>query len=154
MGFLEQAVSSLASCNEWVVLSWRSCSMFISYEALFMWLIYFIFFSLQGSGQQRFNVNVPHRFSVHSYKRFTFCDHCGSLLYGLIRQGLQCEGEGGDYYPWTTIGITMFIYQAVISCIFVGVCVCVWLNINVFNLFLLFSMQYECSQEMSKECSK
>ncbi|KAK3865311.1 hypothetical protein Pcinc_029081 [Petrolisthes cinctipes] len=44
-----------------------------------------------GSGQQRFNVNVPHRFSVHSYKRFTFCDHCGSLLYGLIRQGLQCE---------------------------------------------------------------
>ncbi|KAK8727177.1 hypothetical protein OTU49_009731 [Cherax quadricarinatus] len=47
--------------------------------------------SVKGSGQQRFNVNVPHRFSVHSYKRFTFCDHCGSLLYGLIRQGLQCE---------------------------------------------------------------
>ncbi|XP_049819763.1 protein kinase C isoform X2 [Aethina tumida] len=39
----------------------------------------------------RFNVNVPHRFEVHNYKRFTFCDHCGSLLYGLYRQGLQCE---------------------------------------------------------------
>lgn len=40
---------------------------------------------------QRFNVNVPHRFTVHSFKRLTFCDHCGSLLYGIFRQGLKCE---------------------------------------------------------------
>lgn len=39
----------------------------------------------------RFNINVPHRFVNHTYRRFTWCDHCGSLLYGLYRQGLQCE---------------------------------------------------------------
>lgn len=28
---------------------------------------------------QRFNVNIPHRFAMNSFKRLTFCDHCGSL---------------------------------------------------------------------------
>ncbi|XP_006822826.1 calcium-independent protein kinase C-like [Saccoglossus kowalevskii] len=42
-------------------------------------------------GPQRFNINMPHRFDVHNYMRPTFCDHCGSLLYGLLRQGLQCS---------------------------------------------------------------
>lgn len=40
---------------------------------------------------QRFNINVPHRFQVHNFMRFTFCDHCGSLIYGFVRQGLQCQ---------------------------------------------------------------
>ncbi|CAH0728689.1 unnamed protein product, partial [Brenthis ino] len=40
----------------------------------------------------------PHALVVHSYKAPTFCDFCGEMLFGLVRQGLKCEGCGLNYH--------------------------------------------------------
>uniref|UniRef100_A0A8C5C982 protein kinase C n=1 Tax=Gadus morhua TaxID=8049 RepID=A0A8C5C982_GADMO len=40
----------------------------------------------------------PHSLAVHSYRSPTFCHHCGEMLWGLVRQGLRCEGCGLDFH--------------------------------------------------------
>ena len=37
----------------------------------------------------------PHSLVVYSYRTPTFCHHCGEMLWGLVRQGLKCDGTAG-----------------------------------------------------------
>ncbi|XP_027896733.1 serine/threonine-protein kinase D3 isoform X2 [Xiphophorus couchianus] len=47
--------------------------------------------------QEDFQIR-PHTLYVHSYKAPAFCDDCGEMLWGLVRQGLKCEGCGLNYH--------------------------------------------------------
>ncbi|XP_051901273.1 serine/threonine-protein kinase D3-like isoform X6 [Pristis pectinata] len=53
---------------------------------------------LTGSALKGGRDICPHVLHVHSYKAPAFCNHCGEMLWGLVRQGLRCEGCGLDFH--------------------------------------------------------
>lgn len=55
---------------------------------MFIWL----FLSIALATVEDFQIR-PHALYVHSYKAPAFCDDCGEMLWGLVRQGLKCEGK-------------------------------------------------------------
>jgi len=64
----------------------------------------------------------PHVLHVHSYKSPHFCDFCGEMLFGLVKQGLKCEGISHAVVcisVYTTLGVPG---QLICVCM----CVYVW----------------------------
>ncbi|KAJ8405396.1 hypothetical protein AAFF_G00318690 [Aldrovandia affinis] len=53
---------------------------------------------LSGSASVTETKLRPHVLVVQSYRTPTFCHHCGEMLWGLVRQGLKCEGCGLDFH--------------------------------------------------------
>jgi len=59
----------------------------------------------------------PHVLHVHSYKSPHFCDFCGEMLFGLVKQGLKCEGIShtvvcmcATLYSYYQLQDTCFVY--------------------------------------------
>lgn len=63
------------------------------WRTVVMLLLLFIFRMFTASATfEDFQIR-PHALFVHSYRAPAFCDHCGEMLWGLVRQGLKCEGK-------------------------------------------------------------
>lgn len=81
-----------------IVLTASRKFLFIFQQIFFFNKNYFHLLALTYSNSNDIPMVRPHALAVHSYKAPTFCDFCGEMLFGLVRQGLKCEGCSQNYH--------------------------------------------------------
>ncbi|CAI8049417.1 Serine/threonine-protein kinase D3 [Geodia barretti] len=54
---------------------------------------------LSADSKQEFDDTIcPHILTVNTYTGGIFCDYCGELLFGLLKQGLKCQGCDKNFH--------------------------------------------------------
>ena len=83
-------------------------------------------FCYSATSKQEYDEDIcPHTLHVHSYVTPNFCDYCGVMLMGLVRQGLKCEGIIIMNYVDCMMYV-LYVCAHVCVCGCVRMCVCVF----------------------------
>lgn len=75
-----------------LIIFYKTNHLLIKLNIILQHFIIIPFSALNYSHMDELPVVQPHSMVVHSYKAPTFCDFCGEMLFGLVKQGLKCLG--------------------------------------------------------------